>query len=534
MLMKISSSILRDREVEFHQGLNVVQGDLNATNSIGKSSLLMMVDFAFGGSSLMEHNKDIVTELGHHTYFFEFCFDQKIYNFSRDTSDYKIINQILDPNDEVKPLTISEYSTFLKNSYIEEDNEVTFRQMVSLYSRIWGKENLNVKRPLHTHPSQNATDCIDGLIKTFNKYSGIKALRASLRTAAEKKKAMNRAFKNKIIPKINKTKFKDNLALIEAAESEMVDIESNLQRHSIDIREIVGKEMAELMGEKDDLISVERKTRSQLQRVDRNLTHSRHVKGKFFEALSSYFPSINQERLENVESFHSNLSKALKAELIYSKSKLEAHLDQTLKELGRINASINELLEPHDNPAPVVNRIYKLSSKLDTAERENHYYEENSKSGEELKLAKEELSSVKKEILKNIESDLNSKINEIMARCFDNAKKSPVIEIQDNTYGFEVFEDTGTGTAYSSMIVLDLAVFSLTGLPILIHDSLLFKNIENNSVSELVNIYAESGKQSFVALDEIMKYGSQTASLLESMSCIKLSDDHVLTVKDWR
>jgi uncharacterized protein YydD (DUF2326 family) len=42
--------------VSFHSGLNVVQGDANAANSIGKSTMLMVVDFAFGGKDLLKHN----------------------------------------------------------------------------------------------------------------------------------------------------------------------------------------------------------------------------------------------------------------------------------------------------------------------------------------------------------------------------------------------------------------------------------------------------------------------------------------------
>lgn len=35
--------------ITFHKGLNVVLGDNKGTNSIGKSTLLMVIDFIFGG-----------------------------------------------------------------------------------------------------------------------------------------------------------------------------------------------------------------------------------------------------------------------------------------------------------------------------------------------------------------------------------------------------------------------------------------------------------------------------------------------------
>ncbi len=66
MLSEIRCDKFRMGSIQFHKGLNVILGDDNATNSIGKSTLLMIIDFALGGDSLLKHNGDIVDELGHH------------------------------------------------------------------------------------------------------------------------------------------------------------------------------------------------------------------------------------------------------------------------------------------------------------------------------------------------------------------------------------------------------------------------------------------------------------------------------------
>jgi len=85
MLVELRSDKLRDGVITFHSGLNVVIGDEKATNSIGKSSLLMVLDFVFGGNSLIEHNKDIIEELGHHEYLFRFDFNKEPHYFKRGT-----------------------------------------------------------------------------------------------------------------------------------------------------------------------------------------------------------------------------------------------------------------------------------------------------------------------------------------------------------------------------------------------------------------------------------------------------------------
>ncbi len=83
-------------------------------------------------------------------------------------------------------------------------------------------------------------------------------------------------------------------------------------------------------------------------------------------------------------------------------------------------------------------------------------------------------------------------------------------------------------------MIFDLTVFLTTKLPILVHDTVVFKNIENDSVARLLPVYIGSSKQSFIALDEIEKYGSATADLLRQHSVIQLDNQHVLHVKGWR
>lgn len=75
MLTKIICSLLNRGEISFCAGLNVILGDDDAKNSIGKSSALMIIDFAMGGTSLLEDKAGIIKSMGHHVYIFEFDFN---------------------------------------------------------------------------------------------------------------------------------------------------------------------------------------------------------------------------------------------------------------------------------------------------------------------------------------------------------------------------------------------------------------------------------------------------------------------------
>ena len=57
--------------IKFHSGLNIIQGQDSGENSIGKSTFLLAVDFAFGGDTYAEKST-ITNKIGHH--FINFCF----------------------------------------------------------------------------------------------------------------------------------------------------------------------------------------------------------------------------------------------------------------------------------------------------------------------------------------------------------------------------------------------------------------------------------------------------------------------------
>ena len=74
MLSKISCEKFYIKEINFHSGLNVVLGDDNGSNSIGKSTFLMVIDFVFGGKDYVLKSTDVQRNVGNHIILFEFQF----------------------------------------------------------------------------------------------------------------------------------------------------------------------------------------------------------------------------------------------------------------------------------------------------------------------------------------------------------------------------------------------------------------------------------------------------------------------------
>jgi hypothetical protein len=153
---------------------------------------------------------------------------------------------------------------------------------------------------------------------------------------------------------------------------------------------------------------------------------------------------------------------------------------------------------------------------------------------EEYKLLKKNLSELKIAILKTIQQMANKKNTEIVTRVYGENAKTPVLELGEDSYSFDIVDDTGTGKAFANLVIFDLSIFALTDLPILIHDTPLFKNVENQAVAKFIKEYLQFKKQSFVALDEIRKYGTEVEKALLKNMVIQVSDNAVLYTKDWR
>lgn len=534
MLTEVRCDKFREKSINFHPGLNVVLGDSVATNSIGKSTLLMVLDFVYGGESFLEHNKDVVYELGNHDYFFSFKFGDNYYYFRRGTFKPDLVYSCDKDYKELEPISIEDYTAFLKASYSLEGVDLSFRSTVSLFSRIWGKENLDVKHPLHSFKSQRASDCVTNTIKLFKKYESIRLLSDSVKNKGEEKTTITKAFKGGLISKTLKTQYKNNLTTITSIDAEIEEIKNNLKKYAVNLSEIVNREVMGLKIEKDRLLSEKLRLDSRLLRVRNDLAQNKSIKSKHLSPLIKYFPEVNTEKLEEVESFHSKITTILRKELKSSEKELSISLESVVNEIAGIDIKIASTISDVDNPNVVVDRVYELSQERTSASKEIEYFETDAQIKTDLKDAKKLLAAEKIRILELIDDVLNDKNRRNVTEIYGEERRSPSLHLGQNSYTFELIEDTGTGKAYSNLILLDLAFMEATALPFLIHDSVLFKNIQNDAVAKLISLYESTGKQVFIAIDEIEKYGEVAELKLKKKKVIKLNNDNVLYIKDWR
>lgn len=533
MLTEIRCDIFREPILYFHKGLNVVLGDNIASNSIGKSTLLMIIDFVFGGDTYITANNDVVENNDHHEFKFSFDFSGEKLFFSKATATYKKVNICDEKYNVIRIIDNNVYTDLLKQKYNIELSYVSFRAIVSLFMRIWGKDNYDLERPLQI-AKQKTKDAVTNLIKLFDKYESIKAYDEQIKELESKKQAIMDATKNKYLPSLTKSVYKKNITNIDELNRQINELKVEIQKSTLDVKELITAEILELKETKSLLVKQRDICNNRLKRTRSNISKKYSESHRQFIKLTEYFPDIDLAKLEEVEGFHDSIATILQSELKKAEKELSTKLAYLENEITKTDELITLKLKVDNlTPTYAIDKIVGLAVDIKQKEFENSIYEEKENVTIDLTNARYDLAKIKDIVTSNISSMINSKMQELNMQIHTDGRRAPSFELKDELYIFRSFDDRGTGKAYSNLIIFDLAILEITLLPLLVHDTLLFKNIENIVIERLMKIYNDQLKQTFIAIDEINKYDSETQNILTINKVIELSNSKTLFKKKW-
>lgn len=125
---------------------------------------------------------------------------------------------------------------------------------------------------------------------------------------------------------------------------------------------------------------------------------------------------------------------------------------------------------------------------------------------------------------KKLEEIINPKMSEINSKIFGLDVNNPEFHIETSKkYSFYTPNDDGTGTTFKGLVVMDIATLLTTSLPILIHDSVVLKQISNESIEKIFKIYDNLEKQVFISIDKDTSYTDKTVEVIRKDEVLKLS-----------
>lgn len=536
MLKQIKCSLFNHKQIDFRTGLNVVLGDDEAKNSIGKSSALLVIDFAMGGSSLLLDNAGVIKALGSHTYNITFEFSGKPLYVNRSTGEPDII-EICDSNHiKVDEMSLEAYKGYLKEQYELGALECTFRSLVSPFSRIWNKGEYDPDFPLAGASKEKLSTGISRLLDLFERTSDVSAERAVLQSFKDKKDLIKKSMSAEIIPRITKAQYKANQQLITKNVQTIIDLKDNFAGAISAYEALFDEKLRAIQQSKNELILKKNLVSARREKLQRDISGISPRLTANIALVAEFFPSADLERLQQVEGFHEKIGKLVSREL---KSELE-HLTANEIELSgnitSLDQQIKLALNSKGTPSDLFSKVFEIKEITDKAGEENRFYEQKISIEESEAASKARLDDIYDQIFLGIESSINHKLNNFNSVVYGVERNPSQLRIKSATsYSFTSPLDTGTGKSYAGLAGFDLAMLSLTRLPFIIHDSMIYKNIEVAATENIIRILGSlKQKQIFLAFDEAKKFSKETQQTLQAHKVLQLHRDQLLYIKDWR
>ncbi len=536
MLKQIKCNLFNHKQIDFHDGLNIILGDDEAKNSIGKSSALLVIDFAMGGTSLLVDDAGVIKALGDHSYDITFEFKGEPLFVRRSTERPDIVD-VCDSNyikhDE---MSLEAYREHLKRLYGLSGLESTFRSIVSPFARIWNKGESDPDHPLAGASKEKLSAGIFRLLDLFERTSDVSVERAALQILKDKKDLMKRSMTAEIIPRITTTQYRSNQKLIKDNAQAISDLKDNFAGAITAYEALFDEKLREIQQSKNELIKQRSLTSARREKLQRDISGLPPRLTANIALVAEFFPEADLERLQQVEQFHKKIGKLVSREL---KNELEALLTQE----SEINESITDLdqkirlaLNLKGTPTDLFAKVFELKEVTDKAREENKFFEQKTSIDESEAASKARLDAIYNQIFLSIESSINSELEEFNKIVYGPERNPSQLRIKNaNSYSFTSPLDTGTGKSYAGLVGFDIAVLSLTNLPFIIHDSMIYKNIEISATENIIRILsAFKKKQIFLAFDEAKKFNTETQKTLQSNKVLQLNRNQLLYIKDWR
>lgn len=523
--------------ITFHPGLNIILGSETGSNSIGKSTFLMIVDFVFGGTDYIAKLKDVQSKVGEHRICFAFKFQSGIYYFSRSSVNYKEVF-VCDRDYNIKdsvPWSIDKYTSFLQKEYELNLPGLTFRNAIGRFSRI-KDAFIDERHPIQQVQREKEGSGIEALLKLVELYSDIEKKASLAKEAKNKYEAFTSAQKYKYIPSASKqSECKKNSLIIEELTKQL----DELEKKYFDSLCGMAENQAQIISDTKKELSKFRRQYSRLtseldaMREDQNLNSSK-FKGNF-DGLIHFFPNVNLKRIEDIEQFHENVTNILKDEF----QKTEDQILNTQKlfkfEIDSREEMLRLLGVKANVPRVIFEKYSTIKNKITKLQEANDSYDKKKKLNDEKKITKQELDKVVLDRVLEMQEKINSKMKVLNDAIYDGKRSSPILKVNDSShYEFFTPNDLGTGSKYKGIIVFDLSMLELTKLPIIIHDSIMLKHIEDNAIEKILELYTHTNKQVFIALDKKGSYSHKTQTIMQNSVVLQLgSDSSALFGKTW-
>ena len=323
------------------------------------------------------------------------------------------------------------------------------------------------------------------------------------------------------------SKYEENISVIASLKQEKAELEiSNNQ--AVNAEEVEKANQANaLLIQMQDARRLMNQKENDLHLIDLNMSQGVYPTEADLASLHELFPEANLQKLIDIERFHNKIQTILQDELEAAMARLKEELIPLKQMVDKLQKLAEEIRPSMAFSQEFLSAYTRLDRRIHKLEDENEAFDTRNTLQNEKKSASDRLKSQMVTVLKVIELTINRHMSEISDVVSQGKDNPPILGIKEyNSYSFETPKDTGTGTNFKGMLIYDLSILDSTALPALAHDSLLFANVSDETIEQILALYArEKQKQIFIAFDREGKYDVETQSIIKENTVLKLDTD---------
>lgn len=540
--------------ITFRPRLNLTEGGCEAEKSIGKSTIREFIEFAYGGRQFL--NSDVVRlpqAVGHHTIYFSLRLNGLDYHLSRATDRPGFITAYDAPEWKTQSgeMADDDYRQILLENYGLAKPGYSWRDLIGRFCRVDQSDLSVLDHPLAAAPQEPNAQGTAALLRLFDLYDEIEAVQEEFIKASEDLKTLQAMAKAGYSPYVQLKTKKERAQAANELHKAQSQFKQLRIKADVDLFEADRQTRAEQQRMSAELRPL-RKRISQLEGkraiVDAALNGKSRITSEDLQEFYTYFPDVNQEKLETIEYYHSQLEDILEDQLVEQKQIYETLIRQLTAQVRRKMSEIHALGQSVEIDDEIYDQNAELAAKIKQYEQQIEMFDKTQEINERKKQLHEELKTAIPNKLDDLKTAINQQMSELNALLYPDKKlRPPILDFKlgrkGATYTFDHNGDIGAGSRSKNLLVFDLTVLKLSPLPLLIHDSVLIKNVAFAPVRQFLALYEQSNqfisganepKQVFLSFDATKAYGEDVGAIVNRVRVVHLGeDDHALYGFTW-
>ena len=511
MLVSIQCDKFKIKEpIVFHPGLNTIVGDGN--NSIGKSTLMMIIDYCFGGDDYCNKERNILEAIGPHDIKFVFEFNGQKKYFIRNSNQKGTVKVCNKDFEVLSTITIEAFRAGLNKYYGLEKSDLSFRSYVSPYFRVYNRETHNELKPLNATVRQADESGVICLLKMYGLYEQVKKVNEEYLKCLASKDALNNTFRADLAPVAKNEKEVASLnEEIEEHKKELTRIKIDNASDTGEITIMDEARAQELREEKRKLEKERKNLKRQLSDIKFDGDYYGEDFQQRFQKLQEFFPEVNLQHIKDIEKFHVTVTDNLKEEATSSNEKINEMISIIDKQIEEILAKLKEIgvgAKPTVSEA-ILDRYNEVSRLIERKNQAIENFNSLEKAKDNLTEAKNKRDTAVEKIFEELSKRINDELDTLNNAIRPGSEfEPPKIKLHSfESYSFQISSDNGTGSRFKSVCMLDTALLQQTDLPAIAHDSIMFANVNKLTCIDLFKEYEKlTTKQLFVGVDDPIKF----------------------------